>query len=447
MPASRAIACRHGSPLWSDLLGLVDPSRRWDTLKHGSAAVVGAAILTAASLFLAGCTDEPKTIVVDDFESGALTGWKALASGAGGWYVYSDGRKAPDPAASDPNVPFAVPDPPQGRFAAVTDMNGPGTRILYRDVELDGHFVLHLTVFYAGSALTSPETLAHDDEPNQQFRIDLVDPSAPIDSVAKPDVLANVFRTSPGDPSSLEPTAVSVDLSRWSGETVRLRLAVTDNSGPLRAGVDDIRFEPMDTGASIRLPPTGAPSRARDVALLQPAPKAVEEHEAEIRRQPPFRLFAAWLDAFNSGDQERYAEFLAAKFPARLMFLGEEMGFRELTGGFDLRKLEQASATEVTGLVQERASDQFARFDLQLALDLDAAVSGEAVAARPYKIAQLSLVAIPRPAAFPIARLTQKDVIAGVEALLRRDAAADRFAGAVLVAKDGHVLFRRAYGR
>jgi D-alanyl-D-alanine carboxypeptidase len=446
MPASRAIACRHRSPLWSDLLGLVDPSRRWDTLKHGSAAVVGAAILTAASLFLAGCTDEPKTIVVDDFESGALTGWKALASGAGGWYVYSDGRKAPDPAASDPNVPFAVPDPPQGRFAAVTDMNGPGTRILYRDVKLDGHFVLHLTVFYAGSALTSPETLAHDDEPNQQFRIDLVDPSAPIDSVAKPDVLANVFRTSPGDPSSLEPTAVSVDLSRWSGETVRLRLAVTDNSGPLRAGVDDIRFEPMDTGASIRLPPTGAPSRARDVALLQPAPKAVEEHEAEIRRQPPFRLFAAWLDAFNSGDQERYAEFLAAKFPARLMFLGEEMGFRELTGGFDLRKLEQASATEVTGLVQERASDQFARFDLQLALDLDAAVSGEAVAARPYKIAQLSLVAIPRPAAFPIARLTQKDVIAGVEALLRRDAAADRFAGAVLVAKDGHVLFRRAYG-
>jgi CubicO group peptidase (beta-lactamase class C family) len=38
------------------------------------------------------------------------------------------------------------------------------------------------------------------------------------------------------------------------------------------------------------------------------------------------------------------------------------------------------------------------------------------------------------------------EVIAGVEALLREDAAADRFSGAVLVAKDGQVLFSGAYG-
>lgn len=35
------------------------------------------------------------------------------------------------------------------------------------------------------------------------------------------------------------------------------------------------------------------------------------------------------------------------------------MAFRDLTGGFDLRKLERVSATEAGGLVQERASDQF----------------------------------------------------------------------------------------
>jgi hypothetical protein len=253
-------------------------------LEHTCSAIVGAAILAALSLVLAGCTDESKPIVMDDFESGALTGWRTVASGAGGWFVYADGKKAPDLAVSDPNVPFDVPDPPQGGFAAVTDMNGPGTRILYRDVTLEGRLQLQVTVFYAAvGGLSSPETLAHDGEPNQQFRIDLVDPSAPIDSVLAGDVLANVFRTSPGDPGSLAPTAVSVDLSRWSGETVRLRLAGADNSGPLRAGVDDIRFEPMDSGAAIELPPTGAPSRARDVALLQPAPDMVEGHEAEIR--------------------------------------------------------------------------------------------------------------------------------------------------------------------
>jgi hypothetical protein len=255
-------------------------------LERRNAAVAAALILSAAlSLFLAACEREPKAMVMDDFESGALTDWKALASGAGGWFVYTDGKKAPDPAQSDPNVPFELPDPPQGEFAAVTDMNGPGTRILYRDVKLDGRLMLHLTVFYAGAGgFSSPETLAHDAPgANQQFRIDLVGLSAPIDSVAKGDVLVNVFQTSPGDPDRREPTAVSVDLSPWAGQTVRLRLAGTDNSGPLRVGVDDIRFEPIgsDADARIELPATQEPTRARDVGLIQRlARRAVDGHEA-----------------------------------------------------------------------------------------------------------------------------------------------------------------------
>jgi hypothetical protein len=71
------------------------------------------------------------TVVMDDFESGAITDWQTVGSGSGGWFVYTDGQEAPDPAQSDPNVPFDLPDPPQGKFAVVTDMNGPGTRILY----------------------------------------------------------------------------------------------------------------------------------------------------------------------------------------------------------------------------------------------------------------------------------------------------------------------------
>jgi CubicO group peptidase (beta-lactamase class C family) len=218
-----------------------------------------------------GADDRPKTIVLDDFESGTIAGWQAVGSGSGAWFAYSDGQVAPDPAQSDPNAPFFVPDPPQGGFAAVTDMNGPGTRILYRDVGLDGRFALHLTVFYIGKApFSTPETLAHESpEPNQQFRIDLINPTAPIDSVAEGDVLVNVFRTTPADPISLEPTAVSVDLSAWAGETVRLRLAQTDNQGPLRAGVDNIRFEPIGVGADARIDllDTPEPTSALDLVL------------------------------------------------------------------------------------------------------------------------------------------------------------------------------------
>ena len=239
--------------------------------RRSAAAAAALAVLVALSSVLVGCQARPRTMVMDDFESGAITNWQAVGGGSGGWFVYSDGHKAPDPAQSDPNARFDVPDPPQGRFAAVTDMNGPGTRILYRDLRLDGRFSLQLSVFYTGSGpLSSPATLAYDTpEANQQFRIDLVRPSAPIDSVAKGDVLVNVFGTSPGDPARRQPTEVSFDLSAWAGQTVRLRLAGTDNQGPLRAGVDNIRLRRIGGGADDRaeLLATPRPSSAVDLVL------------------------------------------------------------------------------------------------------------------------------------------------------------------------------------
>jgi hypothetical protein len=274
--------------------------------KRRSAAVATALIVSAAlGLFLTGCDHHPKTavredhhrmFVMDDFESGALTGWKSVGAGSGGWFVYSSGSKAPDPSQSDPNAPFDVPNPPQGRFAAVTDTNGPGTRILYRDVKLDGRFRLHLSVFYAGvGGFSSPQTLAYDEpRANQQFRIDLVTPSAPIDSVAHRDVVVSVFKTSADDPDRGEPSTVSVDLSRWAGRTVRLRLAATDNSGPLRAGVDDIRFEPIgaDANARIELPATKQPARAVNLPLRRmteaDAVKALAGRAAKLAGEDEF---------------------------------------------------------------------------------------------------------------------------------------------------------------
>jgi D-alanyl-D-alanine carboxypeptidase len=146
------------------------------------------------------------------------------------------------------------------------------------------------------------------------------------------------------------------------------------------------------------------------------------------------RQFSAWLEVFNGGDRDRYAEFLAASFPSRLDSLDIAMAFRERTGGLDLRKLDRASTTEATALVQERDSDQFAR--VELTVD----------AAEPHVITSLNLAAIPRPAEFPIARLTEDKAITGIQKVLSEADAADRFSGAVLVAKNGQVLFSRAYG-
>jgi D-alanyl-D-alanine carboxypeptidase len=264
---------------------------------HRSAVAAAAMVaFVALSLLLIGCEAQPRMIVMDDFEAGGISAWQAVGSGAGGWFVYADGHKPPDPAHSDPNVPFDVPDPPQGKFAAVTDSNGPGTRILYRDLRLDGRFTLRLTVFYAGTGpFSSPATLAHDiPEANQQFRIDLVARSAPIDSVAKGDVLANVFGTSPGDPVRRQPTEVRVDVSAWAGQPVRLRLAGINNRGPLRVGVDNIRFQPVgrDPGGRVALLSPHTPSRAPDLALHRmtqaDAVKALADHAQERARADEF---------------------------------------------------------------------------------------------------------------------------------------------------------------
>ena len=150
--------------------------------------------------------------------------------------------------------------------------------------------------------------------------------------------------------------------------------------------------------------------------------------------EPSARQFAAWLDAFNSGDRERYAKFLADSFPSRLDSLDKAMAFRERTGGLDLRKLERVSATEASALVQERDSDQFARAELTVD------------ATEPHVITSLNLAAVPRPAEFPIARLTEDEAITGIQDVLRGAAAADRFSGTVLIEKNGRVLFSRAYG-
>jgi CubicO group peptidase (beta-lactamase class C family) len=213
-------------------------------------------------------TDANSPIALDDFESGTLDDWRAAGSGAGGWLVV--GARS-ERGSDGPTVADELPDPPQGAFAAVTAADGPGTHILYRDVRLDGRFDLTLTVFYAGSApFSSAETLAHDaNTANQQFRIDIVDPAAPVDSLADGDVLATVFRTTASDPRQQVPTEVSVDLSAWSGRTVRFRLAEVDSLGPLSAGVDDIHFKARGTGPTdrVELPATPEAISAVDVVL------------------------------------------------------------------------------------------------------------------------------------------------------------------------------------
>jgi D-alanyl-D-alanine carboxypeptidase len=155
---------------------------------------------------------------------------------------------------------------------------------------------------------------------------------------------------------------------------------------------------------------------------------------AEIPKTPPGEQFSAWLAAFNSGERAQLEAFRSHYAKPEEHSVDDHFAFRQQTGGFHLQKIEDSTATQLSGLVQERGSDQFAHFQM------------EVEAAAPYKVTRLELRAVKRPAEFPLARLSQDELIAALRTKLEKDASADKFAGTVLLAKEGKPIFTGAYG-
>src|SRR6185437_10747205 len=76
---------------------------------------------------------------------------------------------------------------------------------------------------------------------NQQIRVDIMQPGASTLDVGS-GVLLNVFRTNAGTATSQVYMPMSVDLTAFKGQTIRLRFAATNNQGVLVVGVDNVRL-------------------------------------------------------------------------------------------------------------------------------------------------------------------------------------------------------------
>ncbi len=150
---------------------------------------------------------------------------------------------------------------------------------------------------------------------------------------------------------------------------------------------------------------------------------------------PAGRQFARWLEVFNKGDRVELRDFFEKYFPARLPDFNDEVEFRESTGGFDLKKIEESTPLQVSGIVKEKNSDTYARFVFTVE------------EAEPNRLTKMELRAIPRPAEFPQkARLTEEQTLAALRAELAQRVKLDQFSGAVLVAKQGKPVYLEAYG-
>lgn len=135
------------------------------------------------------------------------------------------------------------------------------------------------------------------------------------------------------------------------------------------------------------------------------------------------QAFDAWLAAFNAGD-----EASLERFRTKWRYAGsldDWQGLRGFTGGFSLTAMETAAPRRLVARVAERDGEMGARRVMLTIADDGLHVETTRL---------------------PTARLSEAAAVHGFARRVDQVVAADQFAGNVLVARHGRVLFARAYG-
>jgi virulence-associated protein VagC len=195
---------------------------------------------------VAGAAGTSKT-TNGDFELGKLTHWNGEHSGPGRWRIV--GNQQPQPKGRDGwntgsrrGDPFT---PLDGDYSAGAFQNFISSQFMYRTLTIDpaSKNVLKMKVAYQNEAgdFVPADDFSLDHE-NQQFRIDVMKKSSPLDSLDSGDVLKNVLMTREGDDPAMSPANLSTNLSSLSQHKVRLRFAVAVTDSPLFAEVDDVKL-------------------------------------------------------------------------------------------------------------------------------------------------------------------------------------------------------------
>lgn len=254
---------------------------------HRTRALLAATTITAGATLLITSTAFAAEVDNGSFETGDFSGWTVdEMTLAGEWSVYS--------GTTTPRSDNEIDAPPCGTYAAVTDETEDSSMVLYQDLDLEAgqtHELSFTHYFrnYAGADSTalapaglvaqggppaiwiSPDTLDPNvPGGNQQYRVDIMRPGADEFSVDPSDVLLNVYQSEPGDPAVEPPTEVSVDLSAFAGQTVRLRFAAAVGEDYLNVGVDCVAVESAAVATTTTTAPTTSTTAPAVAAATRP---------------------------------------------------------------------------------------------------------------------------------------------------------------------------------
>ena len=169
---------------------------------------------------------------------------------------------------------------------------------------------------------------------------------------------------------------------------------------------------------------------------------ATAKQEVTIPDTPAGRQLVGFLHAINTGDVNLIRNFIAEHFDKSILKqrpagnLGQGLSYiQKDSGGLSPYRIEKSTDLEIIVLTREKLTGDWGRFRVQVAAEPPHGITGWGfrVALRPVE-------------ASPRGRMDDAEIARELEAYLGKLVRADLFAGAVLVAKNDHPFFKKAYG-
>ncbi len=156
---------------------------------------------------------------------------------------------------------------------------------------------------------------------------------------------------------------------------------------------------------------------------------------APIPDTPAGKRFAELLAAFNSGNDDDLKAYLRAADPSDKDAPDLFVSVYSDTGPLIPFEVRSTGPDEIFVTLAQRNTDSFDSIELQVD------------PAEPHRIVVLTPHGVYRPAnAPPIPTLSEAQLLVALKSKLDRDAAADIFSGALLLAHDGKPVFEYAHG-
>ncbi len=217
----------------------------------------------------------------------------------------------------------------------------------------------------------------------------------------------------------------------------RIRVVLQAKKGQLIDFTLDVeQSSPYKIIGAIILPAQPQEGNGGNQPPMRKGPPPHDENAPAIRRlNELIRIINAGGNrtAVRSFAQENFSkEFLKIPIDVHLNFNSQ---FYDRTRGVEFVGIQGAKPNEVTALLRNKLTGGWEALIIRVEPDA------------PYRISAIGLDQPQPPDLQPEKKLTEKEMVEQLDAFMQKLADADVFSGAVLLAKNGQTLFKKAYGQ